>query len=656
MAKRKTRLPEYGEQPLSRDQELWLVACAGVALATHLSHAPVWLSGAAAAVLAWRALIWWRRLVLPSRGLLLVMVLAGCAGVFMNFGMFFGRDPGTALLILFLSLKLMESCRRRDGLTVIFLGYFLQLAQFFYSQSAASAALAIATTVLLTATLIKLNHDSIDVRSDLRLATVMLAQATPFMLVLFLLFPRVQGPLWSLPSDAHGGITGLSENMSPGSIASLSLSDAIAFRAEFEGTLPRQNQLYWRGPVLTRFDGRSWHALAAASSSTVPYPARGPALRYSVTLEPHYKNWIYALELPGALPADVAITWDYRLIAKGPVTSRLRYDAQSHLLAVAGIEESAAILRQAQQLPPGFNPRARALAAQWRSETTDDEAIVRRMLDYYRQGLFFYTLQPPLLGDDSVDDFLFETRRGFCEHFASSFVFMMRAAGIPARVVTGYQGGEVNPMGGYLIVRQADAHAWAEVWLKGQGWRRIDPTAASVPSRIESGLAAAVPAGEPVPFLLRTDLAWLHSLRFQWDTLANAWNQWILGYNAVRQREVLQRLGMTSPDWQTMTTVLGVLTGALMLLLTWWTVRQRARRDPVQRAWEHLSAKLARRQLARHAWEGPTAYAQRISAAQPRLASEVAEIASLYAALRYGKGGGAPMIRALARRIADLNP
>jgi transglutaminase-like putative cysteine protease len=300
------------------------------------------------------------------------------------------------------------------------------------------------------------------------------------------------------------------------------------------------------------------------------------------------------------------------------------------------------------------------LAQSWRTEFGEsDQAIVRRMLEYYRSLIFIYTLSPPILGEDSLDEFLFDTKRGFCEHFAAGFVFMMRAAGIPARVVTGYQGGAINPVDGTLIVRQSDAHAWAEIWLKGRGWVRVDPTAAIAPSRIENNLAVALPAGDARPLLARPEFVWLLHARYRWDALANIWNQWVLGYNPQRQRDLLTSWGMRSPDWQQMTVVLTVLCGTLLLAYSLWAIHQRQRIDPALRAWNRLSKILARQGLARTPWEGPQAYASRIAKTLPpadaSYAAEVAAIADIYAQIRYAQySPPQAMLRELKTRITKL--
>jgi len=645
--------------PLAPQHALWLIACALLTLAPQVEHTPAWLIAVCAAGLLWRTLIWRQRWPLPSRWLLTLFVVAGSAAIFVQYQHFFGKDPGVALLTLFLVLKLLELRSVRDALAALFLCYFLLLTQFFYAQDIAVAAMTGVALVVITAALAALAHPLRPPQAHLRLAGLMLTQALPFMLVLFVLFPRVQGPLWGLPVDAYSGMSGLSDTMSPGSIAELSLSSAIAFRARFEGEAPPQQQLYWRGPVMRQFDGRSWHAERPSTANKLPYTATGKQINYAVTLEPHNKPWLFALELPASLPPDALISADFQLLAKTPVRARLRYEMRSELGLIAGGDEPPESLKANLLLPPG-NPRTRALAATWRRESQDDDAVVLRALRFFRDEPFAYTLSPPLLGKNSMDDFLFDTRRGFCEHYAAAFVFAMRAAGIPARVVTGYQGGEKNPVDDYLIVRQSDAHAWAEVWLPKRGWQRVDPTAAVAPSRVEMGLASAMPAGEPLPMLMRKQFSWLREMRFRWEATSNTWNQWVLGYNPERQREVLSRLGMREPDWRSMTAALSALCGLLMLALTAWALRQHQRQDAAQWAWNRLSHKLAPLKLARRSDEGPLAYAERVGKRAPHLAASIKAMADLYIALRYAATPAPPdlasktRLAALRRRIADL--
>jgi len=643
-------------EPLPLFPLLTLIAGTALTAAPHTLWLPWWVGVTAAVLLAWRAWLAVRGGKLPQHGLLLALTMVNVVGVFLSYRTLFGRDPGVTLLVLLLALKLMETRSRRDVFMVAFLVYFVAMANFFYSQAIQTALLMLATVTVTTSALVGFSAPVRTVAENLRTAGRMLVQAGPVMLLLFLLFPRVQGPLWGMPQDAYTGVTGLSDTMAPGSISALSSSDAIAFRVKFEGAPPPRNRLYWRGPVLSDFDGRAWRVGNFNLRREMTVQVEGTPIDYAVTLEPHNRNWLFALEMPARVPPNARVSNDYLMISLPPVRSRMRYEVRSYLDYRATGGGERADLAAALRLPRGFNPRARALAREWRDAGGDDGAVIRRAIEFYRAGRFVYTLEPPLLGTHSVDEFLFDTRQGFCEHFASSFVFLMRAAGIPARVVTGYQGGDVNPVDGYLVVRQADAHAWAEVWLGDSGWTRIDPTAAAVPIRIESGINAAAPNGLSLPLLMRTDIGWLRSLRNEWDALSNQWNQWVLGFNPDRQREMLTWLGVRQPDWETMVMMLFWSVGGMLLLIAFWLLRGLRRVDPVQRAWLRFCDKLGYAGLPRAGAEGPLDYAGRVSARLPQRAAAVGAIAQLYVDLRYGERGDADSRARLKRLVREFSP
>ncbi len=638
---------------LDRAQCWWLIAAAVVALLPLVQYQPPWLAAGAAAALGLRAWLLATHRPLPNRWVLAFAALAASVGVYLEYRTLFGQNPGVALLAMFLALKQLESRAPRDGLASIFLCYFLVLTGFFYSQAIANGLMLFAAVLATTAALASLTDSRPAPAAQLRKSGWMLAQSLPFLLLLFVLFPRISGPLWGLPRDAFSGQTGLSDSMSPGAISNLSQSDAIAFRARFIDAVPPRDQLYWRGPVLTVFDGLTWrmvrHGLITGLSTT----SDTSGVRHEVTLEPHNKPWLFALELPVRRPIDSVMTRDFQMLATAPVNERRRYEVTSVPRYSVGVQESPRVLALASHLPPGRNPRTLALAREWRAASSDDAAILRTALAFFVGQRLIYTLSPPLTGTHGVDDFLFETRQGFCEHFAGAFVFAMRAAGVPARVVLGYQGGEINPVDGFMTVRQSDAHAWAEVWLEGRGWTRVDPTAASHPTRIDRNLAAAVPAGDPLPLLMRANLAWLRDLRYRWDAVANGWNQWIVGYNPQRQMEFLARLGLDSADWRQMASLLSALGGAALAALAWAVLRQRRSVDPAQALWLKATAKLARRGLPPLPWEGPRDYARRIATARPAIAQEIDAISSLYAGARYGKVRD---LQALRTRVAAFKP
>jgi len=376
----------------------------------------------------------------------------------------------------------------------------------------------------------------------------------------------------------------------------------------------------------------------------------GEPIDYEVTLEAHDRLWIFGLEMPSRFPRNARMTPDFQLLSPLPIRTRLRYDMRSYTSYRAATDNPEE-QRNSLALPRLGNPRARVLAEEWRRNLPNDEAIVRQAIEYFRNGGFAYTLQPPLLDRNPVDEFLFDTKQGFCEHFASSFTYLMRAAGIPARVVTGYQGGEINPVDQYLEVRQAEAHAWSEVWLKDRGWTRVDPTAAVTPVRLNSGLSAAVPQSA-LPLLMRQNLSWLRSWRNNWNALTNQWNQWVLGYTPDRQRDLMSRLGVGQPDWATLARLLFWSVATVIGLTALWMLWRVRRKDPVQAIWEKFCARMARRGLPRHPDEGPLDYGARLAASIPQQADGVRSITTLYADLRYGRDHPREQINQLRQLVA----
>jgi transglutaminase-like putative cysteine protease len=371
-------------------------------------------------------------------------------------------------------------------------------------------------------------------------------------------------------------------------------------------------------------------------------------------MEPHNHHWMFALESAASLPQQARATLDGQLVTPLPVRARVRYEMESIADPAPRTEEQPALLRRALRLPADFNPRAIALAADWRAASGTDAEILARAIAFLRAGKYQYTLEPPLLAQHSVDDFLFNTREGFCEHFASSFTFLMRAAGVPARVVTGYQGGDFNAVDGIMTVRQADAHAWTEVFLRGRGWVRVDPTVAANPMRLESGLARSVPNADALPFLSRTDFEWLIGLRNQWEALAHRWNVWVLGYNPERQRQLLSFVGIPDADWRALTATLFTILGIITALLLAWSLRRLTRPDPVQVAWRRFCRKLASRGLERAPNEGPRDYSERAARALPMSRLAILHIGALYIRLRYGSERGSSGIAELRRLVREL--
>lgn len=638
-----------------------LLASILVVSAPHAEHLPPWVIALCITLLGWRSYLNFSGNPLPPRWLLLLLSTSSIGGILLTFHTIFGREAGVTLLILLAALKLLELRAVRDATVLIYLCCFIIITNFFYSQSIPTAMMMLVSLLLILSSWVQIYSGALGLKLRLNIAAKLLLQAIPLTLLLFVLFPRIQGPLWGMPQDAYSS-SGLTDSMAPGTLSKLSLSQAVAFRVSFESSPPLREQMYWRGPVLWDFDGITW-STRDNSPQKAGMKVRGklPQLDnianpvdYMVTLEPHNKTWLFMLEMPTRISIPNFLTDDFQVQSKEPVTARVRYQVHSQLSYSANIDELPNQLQRALLLPGELNPRSRKLAAEWRATLSTDDAIIRAALSHFNREAFVYTLEPPLLGRDGVDDFMFETRQGFCEHYASSFVFLMRAAGIPARVVTGYQGGEPNTLGGYTIVRQSDAHAWAEVWLKDRGWLRIDPTAAISPERILNGLSAAMPDSAALPFIARIQAPWLLNLRFNLDMMNHQWNQWVLGYNTERQFAFLTRLGMEDVSWQKMAInlLLGValLVGLISLILLRKLYTRQT--DATQALYLRYCKKLARGGSVRAAHEGPQDFALRTASAHPHRADAILHITALYLALRYEKTPDEAGLRALRREVA----
>ncbi len=578
----------------------------------------------------------WQRL-----GMLLLVLLI----MTMSYGTLLGKEAGTGFLLLLGFLKVFEIKDKRDVYIVIYLEYFLIATNFFHSQSPWIAVYVFASVIYLTSVILFYSdlQASLNLRARLRIAGRMIVQAIPLMLILFILFPRIPGPLWGLPKDADSAVTGLSEDMSPGSMSSLIQSEEVAFRVRFDGEIPAHENLYWRGPVFTQYDGQTWAPLDAGSKSKANLVEGNQASReltYTVTLEPHQRKWLFALNYPTDLQGKpYQLTRELQLLNKDKVRNVIQYKLTSDpTLENHGFFEFER--ERNLQLPTHLNPETQALAQQWVKETDGDHGqIINRALRHFNQQPFVYTLNPPILGNDAMDDFLFETQRGFCEHYSSAFVFLMRSAGIPARVVTGYQGGEKNPVDDYLIVRQSSAHAWTEVWLEGKGWQRVDPTAAVSPDRIESGIQDAVAERDQLPSILIDGHGWFRSARYQWDSFNHTWNEWVVGFDKDRQKQFLSNLGFKNIDWQGMVIGLTVLMSVFGLIIGWWVFRQGAgtKVDRILRSYARFCKKLARSGQERQTTEGPQEYVQRIeNRLNPDTARQARNILRRYLSIRYG--------------------
>ncbi|WP_300753946.1 DUF3488 and transglutaminase-like domain-containing protein [Janthinobacterium sp.] len=629
-----------------------LLLAAAMVLAPHALHLPIWLSAAVAAPLLWRTVITVRGQEQPPLRVLLPLALLGVAGVYLSYGSLLGRDPGVAMLALLLSLKSLEMHGRRDVFVFVFLSFFLLLASFFHTQGIAAAVWMLATVVMLLAALLSSQYGAVQAPlwQRLRLLGQMLAIVIPFSVLLFFTVPRLSGPLWGASHDGEQARTGLSDSMSPGTVVSLALSDETVLTARFSTPVPPQDQLYWRGLVLNDYDGSSWtRGTEPVSAGKADIALDGARSDYAVNLQPSGQRRILVLDLPRSIerlagnPYLVSPALEVSTVR--PIDAPVRYRASSSMGYQLQTRLPAVQQQRWLQLPASFNPRSLVWARQLRgsgAQQLPPEAAVAAVLAYFRQAPFRYTLQPPLLGKDGVDDFLFRTQAGFCEHYAGSFTVLMRAMGIPARVVTGYQGGERHADGS-LTLRQSDAHAWSEVWLAGRGWVRIDPTSAVAPLRTERNLDAALP---PAVASWRTLIGLdgdsggtVDAWRSQWQRVEQGWKSWVLDYTPQRQRDALAAARSLSPS--TIAIICALL--ASLAALAGWLMhrRQTAHIDPLS-ALDALYAQFcrqqARRGCSRAPHEGPHGYAARLAAttATPEAHAAMARFLAIYAAMKYG--------------------
>jgi protein-glutamine gamma-glutamyltransferase len=643
---------------LDRADVLWLLTAYAFVLAPHAERQPWWFSVAIGVVLIWRGLITVNAWRFPPALVLSLIVLFAAIMTWRVHGRLWGRDPGVMLLLATLSMKLMEMRITRDVTWAIYLGLFLVVTNFFYSQSVFMALYAIICVGLFVATMIGFARlaSKPTLRERVKPAIAMMVFAIPLTMILFFLFPRIQGPLWRMPDQSRIGKTGLSESMAPGNISELIKSEELAFNVKFESRAPSPAQLYWRGPVLSSFDGRRWtmdplktRALEGDYAALTGGSQRGIPVTYTMTLEPMESPWVTLLEIPEQQPPELRMNGDYMTVIFANNLERAAQAAQRRNVTVTSNlryllrEPGGAIaLSRYTMIPKAGNQRARELAQSWRTKhgtgrKADDDVIGDALTLFNKE--FTYTLEPPQLQTSSpIDEFLFTTKLGFCEHYSSSFAYLMRSAGIPARVVTGYLGGEENPYNGTIAVRQSDAHAWTEVYLEGDGWVRVDPTSAVAPTRIQRGLSAQLgPLGMFGSLEANDPLGIVAWARLNWSAFNYQWTQWVINFNQDKQKDILSSLGFKNPDWQTMAQwMVGLGIGVTALGATVMVARLRPkRRDPLARLMDQLDARLAKAGLARAPAEGLENYSQRLRNLKPAIWERLDPLLRRLALVRY---------------------
>ncbi|MBT8139826.1 MAG: DUF3488 and transglutaminase-like domain-containing protein [Gammaproteobacteria bacterium] len=665
---------------IPRNSIIWLLLAQLVVILPHTGRMSWWMIAIWLLCALWRMAMFRGEASYPGRAVRGVLVMLGSIGVAVSFGSVGGLDFAVALLILAFSLKLIEVRTRRDMFLVFNLALFIVAASFLFSQSVFLALYQIGSIVLIFTAMVATQHalhnraPLLSLRKSLRLV----AQAVPVMLLFFLVFPRIP-PIWSVPTSGGGAGTGMSDSIEPGDIAKLNQSSKLAFVVEFESTRPPSIEMYWRGITLEDFDGRKWSAADSAVSVgdrsrreelTEQIELYGVPLRYTLIVEPTKKNWLFALPV-AQLQTDadragmkgIFYTADYNLRKRTPLSERSELKVESYLDYRADWTLSQQARKNNLRLPRRSNPRARSLAQQMYARTGSTEQFVLAMQRYFLEKDFFYTLEPPELGRHTVDEFVFDTRKGYCEHYANAFAFMLRAAGVPARVVVGYQGGEVNPHNNTLSVRQLDAHAWLEYWQAGEGWLRLDPTYTVAPERINFGLEGALArrpelgASRLSPLYLR-NLAMIKSVRLRLDAINHSWQRWVVNFDASQQRRVFERLMGSADPWKLGLIVAGVL-GAMLALLSFIILRPGAKdtRSPEHKLYRRFCRKMQKRlQLRRGKAETPLAFAARIAAQAPQCAEQADAITRQYMQIAYAGESGLKQFKRSVERFRPRRP
>lgn len=681
---------KFASQRVTRSSLFWIFVAQGVAIAPLFYFLPVWLFAIWLLAILTRVQIYRGVWPYPSNIIKLLFGVVGGMSLYASYGNF-GVEPMIGFMLVSFVLKLIEVRHRTDVLIVLYISFVAVATQLLLSQSVWISLYGLFSCwVTITALRAVFQHRSISVVRQLKASGALLLKSLPLMLVLFLVMPRL-GQLWAVPSLTGTAKTGFSDTLSPGDFSQLVKSDEIAFRVRFEGNkVPPPSERYWRGLVLDEFDGKRWSRRGAewlpvdsgGEPAVAPYSSwnlRVPnqkkqwvtfdknrikdidyVYRYSILMEPHQYQWLFSLMVPveaTSVTTPLKFIEPILLVSAVPVNTRLQYDVVSlHQYSVLGFHNSAGRLTRNLLLPENGNVKARALASQWRSESSSPEHIINKALNFYAQS-FFYTLRPPRLGENSIDDFVFNSQRGFCEHFASSFVFLMRQAGIPARVVLGYLGGDYNANLDYMVIRQSDAHAWAEVWLENKGWVRVDPTSAVSPDRIERSLYEAVDSSEERlvggAFMRIGALAWVAKIRYtleEWDYL---WQTRVLNYNDKSQDSFFKKLLGGADPWR----VGGFLVGSVSLLLllyylSGWLRRSKSIRPAEQQMLTHVFCKFERLGIIRLPQETVDAYTRRVSSLKPELAQSLQEITKLFNQIAYeGRRYQLPVLREMVRKF-----
>ncbi len=636
---------------------IFLLTAIGLMTLPHVENVPLPIFAFFAGLLMWRVLGVWKPQYLPPSLLTFLLTLLSIVVLFSQYKTFLGRDAGTSLFLVALGLKLLEIKQERDLYLIIYLAFIVASSLFLYQQSILMAVYILLVCCVLLATLISINSSSTQTWLALKKSALIIAQALPMTVVIFVLFPRVEAPRWMWFKNQGQGKLGLSDSLDPGSISDLSLSKDLVFRVKFAEALPPPEQRYWRGPAYIFTDGIRW---LQAPDFNINFRQASPrfsgnAYHYTIMMEPQDKAWVFALDLPQQFSANLLQNASYQLISSGNFSKRLEYTLTSYPRYNTG-SLTANERRENLQLPVTISNEIKQLVTQLHGFDAPPPVFVQALLRHFRTENFSYTLKPPLMQANPIDTFLFKTRQGFCSHYATAFVYLMRVAHIPARVIGGYQGGEMNKVGQFLEIRQADAHAWAEVWLEHQGWVRIDPTAAVAPERIERGVNIdAQIANQAVNFSPNSEHSgqWFKQAQQLWQSVDYSWQRWVINYDKANQADLLSTFGIT--DIKSMVQWLIGLISFSTAIVAWLLLRQRSVKVAQEvRLYNKFCHKFNKLNIHRAASESASDFAKRACEHLPACAEQINAITHLYLALRYGKNPSPQLLKQLQKAVNDF--
>ena len=627
---------------LNKTVIIFLLSSVGLISLPHATHLPFPIFGFFSTLFVWRFIAIWKPQLLPNTLVIFVCLMLGIGLMISQYSTIFGRDAGTSLFITALGLKLLEIRQKRDCYLTIYLAFIVAATQFLFLQNILMGGYILMICGALLATLIAINSQNPKTSVVLKTSAIIIAQALPMMIVLFVVFPRIEVKQWSLFESQNNALTGLSDSLEMGTIQNLATSPELVFRAKFIGKIPEQQNRYWRGPVFSTTDGKRWYK--PKNNRYQPYldnvEYTGTAYQYTLLMEPQAKNWVFGLDMPANFERPLSQQANYQLITKANPYNRAEYKISSYSQYNTGYITKTEYANNT-QLPHPPSQKITALVKKLQGFNQSTDIYINNLWQHFRNEEFHYTLQPPLMGKNPIDTFLFEARSGFCEHYASAFVYLMRVAQVPARIVTGYQGGTYNQVGDFLEIRQADAHAWAEVWIEGKGWQRLDPTRAIAPERIERevNIEQQISSGEvnfkPIELDSAT-LRWLKQSKQLWNSLDYSWQHWVINYNSANQLNFLSRLGLDDLTSK-LYWLLGIIVTITLLLASFILRKPRQKFDEIQTIYLQFCRKLEPLKLYRQPSEGVLHFTARIRNKQRQQEPLIQHIADLYLSLRYGK-------------------